>query len=217
MYNYLVKRMYEKYETIIDQSDNIHFVSHGRVKGTLYRKEQVLNIFLLASPNVVWNHNGLALFVVAKKYAVLNNSKMRNTEATWLIGCCGAEWQYTLNNPMYLESGLFFGHLPVSCVSSVEKRKDYVKFNLFDMEIEWRENKQLGNLNYLNPALVYPVKCGGKKVKNAKAYLRQRHSWEYGPGYRTCGSYETRKFIDTKANKTNHTEYSTIRYHIIHK
>ena len=48
MYNYLVERMYQEYETVTDQN-NIHFVSNGKVVGTLYRKEQVLNIFLSAS------------------------------------------------------------------------------------------------------------------------------------------------------------------------
>ena len=43
MYNYLVERMYQEYETVTDQN-NIHFVSNGKVVGTLYRKEQVLNI-----------------------------------------------------------------------------------------------------------------------------------------------------------------------------
>ena len=103
-------------------------------------------------------------------------------------------------------------------MSRVNKGNGCVKFKLFDMEIEYRKNKQpCCNGNYLNPALVYPVKSGGKEVNNAKAYLRKKHDWEYGPGYRTAGSYETREFIDTKANKTNHTELSEIRYNIIRK
>ena len=218
MYNYLVERMYQEYETVTDQN-NIHFVSNGKVVGTLYSKEQVLNIFLSASPNVVWNHYGLALFVIAKKYAVLNDSKMRKTEAAWLIGCCGATVQYTLNNPMYLEVGLPFYDLQVSGMSCVNKENGCFKFKLFDMEIKYRESKQTdsGAIFNLNPALVYPVKRGGKKVKNAKAYLRKIYDWNYGPGYQTAGSYETRKFIDTKANKTNHTELSKIRYNIIRK
>ncbi|MBD8923151.1 hypothetical protein EGR52_06975 [bacterium] len=217
MYNYLVERMYQEYETVTDQN-NIHFVRNGKVVGTLYRKEQVLNIFLSASRNVVWNYNKLALFVVAKKYAVLNNSKMRNTEAAWLIGSCGAEKQYTLKNPMYLDSGLYFRDWQVSCMARVNKGNGCVKFKLFDMEIEYRKNKQpCCNGNYLNPALVYPVKSGGKKVKNAKAYLRKSYDWAYGIGYQNVGSRATREFIDTKANKTNHTELSEIRYNIIRK
>lgn len=213
MYNYLVERMYKEYKVVTDEN-NIHFVSNGKIVGTLYRKEQVLNIFLSASSDVVWNHHGIALFVVAKKYTVLNNAKARNTEAAWLIGCCGAERQRTLNNPMYLETGLFFGDMNVSGMSRVYKGNGCVKFNLFDMEVEWKEKEQpYSHISYLNPALVYPVKCGEKKVKNAKAYLRKKHDWEYGPGYRTAGSYETREFIDTLANKTNHTEWSKISYH----
>ena len=217
MYNYLVERMYQEYETVTDQN-NIHFVSNGKVVGTLYRKEQVLNIFLSASAGGVWNHYGLALFVVAKKYAVLNNSKVRNTEAAWLIGCCGTQLQYTLNNPMYLDRGLPFGNLRVSGMARVNNRNGCIKFKLFDMEIEYRKSKQpYSHITNLNPALVYPVKRGGKKVKNAKAYLRKIYDWEYGLGYQTSGSYETRVFIDTKANKTNHTELSKIRYNIIRK
>ena len=49
MYNYLVERMYQEYETVTDQN-NIHFVSNGKVVGTLYRKEQVLNIFSFLQP-----------------------------------------------------------------------------------------------------------------------------------------------------------------------
>lgn len=45
MYNYLVERMYKEYKVVTDEN-NIHFVSNGKIVGTLYRKEQVLNIFL---------------------------------------------------------------------------------------------------------------------------------------------------------------------------
>ena len=87
---------------------------------------------------------------------------------------------------MYLDRGLYFRDWQVSCMSRVNKGNGCVKFKLFDMEIEYRKNKQpCCNGNYLNPALVYPVKSGGKE--------------------------------DTKANKTNHTELSEIRYNIIRK
>lgn len=103
-------------------------------------------------------------------------------------------------------------------MSRVNKGNGCVKFKLFDMEIEYRENKQpCCNKNHLNPTLFYPVKSGGKKVKNAKAYLRKSYDWEYGIGYQNVGSRATREFIDTKANKTNHTELSEIRYNIIRK
>lgn len=218
MYNYLIKRMYQEYETVTDQN-NIHFVRNGKVVGTLYRKEQVLNIFLSASPYAVLNHHRLALFVIAKKYAVLNNSKIRKTEAAWLIGCCGAIWQYTLNNPMYLECGISFRDFQVSGMARVSLGFCYVKFKLFDMEIKYRQSEtpDSGNISNLNPALFYPVKRGGKKVKNANEYLRKEYDWEYGPGYRTSGSYATRYFIDNKANKTNYTKLSEISYKIISK
>lgn len=210
MYNYLVERMYQEYETVTNQNI-INFVSNGKVVGILYRKEQVLNIFLSASPSVVWNLNGLALFVVAKKYAVLNNSKMRKTEAAWLIGCWGAGLQYTLSDPMYLKSELylFFSDLQPSGMARVNKENGCVKFKLFDMEIEYRKSDER-YIAKLNPALVYPVKRGGKKVKNAKSYFGKIYDWEYRYD-------DIREFIDTKANKTNHTELSKIRYNIIRK
>lgn len=204
MYNYLVERMYQEYETVTNQNI-INFVSNGKVVGILYRKEQVLNIFLSASHSVVWNLNGLALFVVAKKYAVLNNSKMRKTEAAWLIGCWGAGLQYTLSDPMYLKSELylFFSDLQPSGMARVNKENGCVKFKLFDMEIEYRKSDER-YIAKLNPALVYPVKRGGKKVKNAKSYFGKIYDWEYRYD-------DIREFIDTKANKTNHTKFSEIR------
>lgn len=212
MYNYLVKRMYQEYQTV-DDGNITHFLSDGSIVGTLYRKEQVLNIFLSTSRDVVWNHHRLALFVVAKKYTVLNNAKARNTEAAWLIGCCGAQWEKTLVNPMYLDSGEFFGDKSVTGIAEVHKSHNGVKFRLLDLEVEWQETEQPhSHIDYLNPALIYSVKHGGRKVKNAKEYLRKRHDWEYEAGYHTAGSFETRKFIDTRANRTNHTEWSKIRY-----
>lgn len=210
MYNYLVERMYQEYETVTNQNI-INFVSNGKVVGILYRKEQVLNIFFSASPSVVCNLNGLALFVVAKKYAVLNNSKMRKTEAAWLIGCWGAGLQYTLSDPMYLKSELylFFSDLQPSGMARVNKGNGCVKFKLFDMEIEYRKSDER-YIAKLNPALVYPVKRGGKKVKNAKSYFGKIYDWEYRYD-------DIREFIDTKANKTNHTKFSKIRYNIIRK
>ena len=206
MYNYLVKRMYQEYQAV-DYGNITHFLSDGSIVGTLYRKEQVLNIFLSASRDVVWNHHRLALFVVAKKYTVLNNAKARNTEAAWLIGCCGAQWEKTLVNPMYLDSGEFFGDKSVTGIAEVHKSHNGVKFRLLDLEVEWQETEQpYSHIGYLNPALIYSVKHGGRKVKNAKEYLRKRY------GYRTAGSFEIRKFIDTQANRTNHTEWSKIKY-----
>ena len=204
--------MYQEYQAV-DDGNITHFLSDGSIVGTLYRKEQVLNIFLSASRDVVWNHHRLALFVVAKKYIVLNNAKARNTEAAWLIGCCGAQWEKTLVNPMYLDSGEFFGDKSVTGIAEVHKSHNGVKFRLLDLEVEWQETEQLySHIDCLNPALIYSVKHGGRKVKNAKEYLRKRYDWEYGNGFHTAGSFETREFIDRKANKTNHTEWSKIRY-----
>ena len=52
MFNYVLKRMYEEYS--VDRSnDSIDFLKNGKVVATLYPKEQVINIFLSASPDVV--------------------------------------------------------------------------------------------------------------------------------------------------------------------
>ena len=76
---------------------------------------------------------------------------------------------------MYLDRGLYFRDWQVSCMSRVNKGNGCVKFKLFDMEIEYRKNKQpCCNGNYLNPALVYPVKSGGKEVKKCKGISSQK-------------------------------------------
>ena len=99
MFNYVLKRMYEEY-SVSRSNDSIDFLENGKIVATLYPKEQVINIFLSASSDVVWNHHNLAIFVIAKKYAVLNNGRIRKTEATWLIGCRGATWECNLKVPM---------------------------------------------------------------------------------------------------------------------
>lgn len=212
MYNYLVKEMFRNYEAVTD--DNItNFLSDGCLVGTLYRKEKVLNIFLAAKESVIFNHHGLAIFVVAKNYKVLNNSRVSTTEAAWLIGCCGAEWEKTLVDPMYLGNGIFFGNMKVSPITRVYPVKNYVTFKLFNFDIKWYRKKQpYSHIYNLDPALIYPVKPSRKKVKNARAFLRKEHDWEYNAGYGTAGSPETRYFIDNIANKRNHTDFSIIEY-----
>lgn len=218
MFNYVLKRLYEEYSAN-PSDDCIDFLENGKLVATLFPKEQVVNIFLSASPDVIWNHNDLAIFVIAKKYAVLNNGRVCKTEAAWLIGCCGAEWEYNLKVPMYLESSRFFGDEKVSAISSCDRGENgNICFDLLGLKIEWKETKQpYSHIHHLNPALIYPIKHGGKKVRNAKAYLRKRYAWEYGNGFYTRGSLETREFIDTKANKVNHTEWSEISYHRAYK
>lgn len=218
MFNYVLGRLYEKY-SVNRFDDSVNFLKNGKVVATLYPKEQVLNIFLSASPYVVWNHNNLAIFVIAKKYAVLNNGRVRKTEAAWLIGCCGATWQRNLEVPLYLGMGKSFEPEDVSGISRCYKAKNgNICFDLFDLEIEWKETEQpYSHIWHLNPALIYPVKFGGKKVHNSKAYLRKHYVWEYGAGFNCAGSSETREFIDTQANKVNHTEWSHISYHRVRK
>ena len=76
MFNYVLNRLYKEYA--VNQCSNgiIDFLKDGKIVATLYKKEQVINIFLSASREVVWNHNNLAIFVIAKKYNVLNNSRL---------------------------------------------------------------------------------------------------------------------------------------------
>ena len=52
MYNYLKKRLYEKYKTVTGVNSNItnFYDDDGYLVATLYRKEQVLNIFLSCLP-----------------------------------------------------------------------------------------------------------------------------------------------------------------------
>lgn len=116
---------------------------------------------------------------------------------------------------MYLGYGKSFETENVSGISRCYRGKnENIRFNLFELKIEWKETEQpYSHIKYLNPALVYPVKHGGKKVHNAKAYLRKRYDWQYGAGFNTAGSKQTREFIDTQANKVNHTEWSHISYH----
>ena len=218
MYNYLLTRMCQEYQPVTD-GNITQFLSSGNIVGTLDRKEQVLNIFLSAPKSVVWNHYELAVFVVAKKYTVLTNAKARNTEAAWLIGCCGTAWKKTLVNSMYLDNSTYLRGKSVIGISRIYKGHDGVYFRLFDLEVEWKESEQpYTHISNLNPALIYPVKQSGKTVKNAKGCLRKKYSWEYEGGYQTAGSFETREFIDTQANKTNHTNFSRVRYSkVIHK
>lgn len=219
MFNYVLNRLYKEYA--VNQCSNgiIDFLKDGKIVATLYKKEQVINIFLSASREVVWNHNNLAIFVIAKKYNVLNNSRCRKAEAVWLIGCCGANWERNLKNSMYLESGKTFKTNDISPISRCcAGENNSVCFRLFDFEIKWKETKQpYSHIKCLNPALVYPIKGGGKKIHNAKAYLRKQYTWEYEAGFNTAGSKQTREFIDTKANTTNHTEWSKISYHRVYK
>ena len=213
MFNYVLARLYKEY-SVNSGEGRVKFLKKGKVVATLYPQEQVLNIFLSASSDVIWNHHELAIFVIAKKYAVLNNGQIRKTEAAWLIGCCGATWEHNLEVPMYLGTGKLFEPKNVSALSRCYRAKNKnICFKLFDLEIEWEETEQpYSHICYLNPALVYPVKHGGKKVPNPKAYLRKHYSWEYDVGFNTVGSSETREFIDTLANKVNHTEWSKLSY-----
>ena len=219
MFNYVLKRMYEEYPVTCKDGDGIIFWDNGKIVAILYPKEQVINVFLSASPDVIWNHKNLAIFVIAKKYAVLNNGKMRKTEAAWLIGCCGAGWDYNLDVPMYLKFCNPFEEDNVTGISTCNKGKNgTVRFKLFDIQVEWKETEQpYSHIRNLNPALIYPVKLGGKKVHRAKGYLRKQYNWEYNEGFKTSGSKQTREFIDTQANKVNHTEWSHIRYHRVCK
>lgn len=169
MFNYVLKRMYEEY-SVSRSNDSINFLKNEKVVATLYPKEQVINIFLSASPDVVWNHHNLAIFVIAKRYAVLNNGWIRKTEAAWLIGCCGAECEHNLEVPMYIGSGKPFATDNVSAISRCYRGKNKnIRFNLFELEIEWKETEQpYSHIDYLNPALIYPIKYKCQYTKEQK-------------------------------------------------
>lgn len=213
MYNYLVERMYAEYTTK-SNDEVVKFMKGDAIVGVLYKKQQVLNIYLSASQDVIWNFSGLAIFVVAKNYVVINNAKAKKTEAAWVIGCLTSTTPKNLNNQMYLEYDEFWKGGKVAGVTEIYSSYKGVKFTLFDVEIQWQEKEQpkYNHISDLNPALIYPIKTGGKKIKVAKSYLRKKCNWEYESGYDAAGSYETREFIKL-SNKVNHTKFSTIKYH----
>ncbi len=234
MYNYLKKRLYEKYKTVTGINSDItnFYDDDGYLVATLYRKEQVLNIFLSCSEDVIWNHHNLAIFVVARKYSVVDKGKERITEAAWLIGALGATWQYTLSIPYYLCHGCTFLSEDDSLVlygkslssqkgwwkdeiletstakgiSCIYKTNKGYRFKLFDLKIEWQgEDKQLDHeLFHLNPALIYPLAPGGKKIKNLRGYLMHMERVHHE-------SFSKLECIDI--NKTNHLDFSKISYH----
>lgn len=213
MYNYLLKRMFADY-TARSNGNNIDFFDGNSIVGTWFKKEEVLNIFLAASRKVVWNHIGLATFVVTKKYTVLDRGKARKAEAAWIIGNCGASYFKTLADSLYIDSQHAFNEARAKGISIIEGIGNRLKFTLFGFKVEWldSEMERFGNVFYLNPAIIYPIRRRGHKLRNATEYLRNEFDWNYNAGYYTAGSFETRFFIDHIARKTNHLELSSIKY-----
>lgn len=213
MYNYLLKRMFADY-TARSNGNNIDFFDGNSIVGTWFKKEEVLNIFLAASRKVVWNHIGLATFVVTKKYTVLDKGKARKAEAAWIIGNCGASYFKTLADSLYIDSQHAFNEARAKGISIIEGIGNRLKFTLFGFKVEWldSEMERFGNVFYLNPAIIYPIRRRGHKLRNATEYLRNEFDWNYNAGYYTAGSFETRFFIDHIARKTNHLELSSIKY-----
>ena len=213
MYNYLLKRMFADY-TARSNGNNIDFFDGNSIVGTWFKKEEVLNIFLVASSKVVWNHIGLATFVVTKKYTVLDRGKARKAEAAWIIGNCGASYFKTLADSLYIDSQHAFNEARAKGISIIEGIGNRLKFTLFGFKVEWldSEMERFGNVFYLNPAIIYPIRRRGHKLRNATEYLRNEFDWNYNAGYYTAGSFETRFFIDHIARKTNHLDLSSIKY-----
>ena len=213
MYNYLLKRMFADY-TARSNGNNIDFFDGNSIVGTWFKKEEVLNIFLAASRKVVWNHIGLATFVVTKKYTVLDRGKARKAEAAWIIGNCGASYFKTLADSLYIDSQHAFNEARAKGISIIEGIGNRLKFTLFGFKVEWldSEMERFGNVFYLNPAIIYPIRRRGHKLRNATEYLRNEFDWNYNAGYYTAGSFETRFFIDHIARKTNHLDLSSIKY-----
>ena len=213
MYNYLLKRMFADY-TARSNGNNIDFFDGNSIVGTWFKKEEVLNIFLAASRKVVWNHIGLATFVVTKKYTVLDRGKARKAEAAWIIGNCGASYFKTLADSLYIDSQHAFNEARAKGISIIEGIGNRLKFTLFGFKVEWldSEMERFGNVFYLNPDIIYPIRRRGHKLRNATEYLRNEFDWNYNAGYYTAGSFETRFFIDHIARKTNHLDLSSIKY-----
>ena len=159
MYNYLLKRMFADY-TARSNGNNIDFFDGNSIVGTWFKKEEVLNIFLAASRKVVWNHIGLATFVVTKKYTVLDRGKARKAEAAWIIGNCGASYFKTLADSLYIDSQHAFNEARAKGISIIEGIGNRLKFTLFGFKVEWldSEMERFGNVFYLNPAIIYPIR-----------------------------------------------------------
>ena len=225
MFNYVMEKLYEKYETKRCDDNTIDFIERGKIVATLYPKEAVINIFLKASSKVIFNHYNLAILVIAKKYPVLTNGKRRITEAAWVIGCCGATREYNFGYfdidfelPMYLGTGKGFKPEEVLAISNCYiGDKGNIWFQLFDMRVEWKEAKQPypnpKPFLFLNPALIYPVKKGGKKIPNANKALRRVYYAVFGSGNYTRTILEIEEAIDKLANKVNHADFSQISYY----
>ncbi len=213
MYNYLLKRMFADY-TARSNGNNIDFFDGYSIVGTWFKKEEVLNIFLVASSKVVWNHIGLATFVVTKKYSVLDKGKARKAEAAWIIGNCGASYFKTLADSLYIDSQHAFDDVRAKGISIIKGIGNRLTFTLFGIKVEWLDSEMecFGNVFYLNPAIIYPIRHRGHKLRNATEYLRKEFDWNYNAGYYTAGSFETRLFIDYIARKTNHLDLSSIKY-----
>lgn len=219
MYNEVTTKLFQNFKARRN-GGVINFINHNdKIVATLYSNEQVVNIFLSASRDVVWNHHNMAIFVLAKNYTVMTNTHCRKAEAAWLIGMCGATWEHNLkNHNMFLECGNHIGSM--SKIESLGNcnptdKENVVRFRLFDYEVTYSINEQenYSHIQHLNPALIYPVKHGGKKgSKESVTYLRREYYWEYNEGFETAGSYQTREFIKSIAPKQNHTEFSKISY-----
>ncbi|MBE5822277.1 MAG: hypothetical protein E7311_06825 [Clostridiales bacterium] len=224
MYNKILKRLYQEYKTKEMFNGKINFLNdNNKVVASLYPSTQLLNIFLSASKDVVWNHNGYAIFVIAKHWQMKTNGYLHNVEAAWLIGMCGSTLGKNLvNNRMFLESadwlrsegGSLIGYAPLAKINPTGTKR-VVKFNIFDYEITYSfAPEEEWYIYNLNPALIYPIKTRGKKDKKSEGvrYLRKRYKWEYNEGYDTAGSYQTREFIEKIAPRDNHGQLSQIDY-----
>ena len=216
MYNAVKEKLFKNFEARKDALGRIEFLKNGGIVAILFPKQEVINVFLSASPEIVWNHNGFAIFVLARKYTVMTNSRCKKVEAAWLIGMCGAEWAKNLCHPFFLESDHYMGSASISPLGSIQgtSKRNVVTFKIFDYDVTYTTIGRLLPIDYINPALMYPVKLGrkSKKGKEVYAYLRNENAWHYTTGYNAGSSAEIRRFIDEEAKKTNHTEFSKISY-----
>lgn len=223
MYNVVKEKLFKNFEARRSEDGTIEFLENGGIVAIFFPKQEVINVFLSASPEVVWNHNGFVIFVLARKYTVMTNSRCKKVEAAWLIGMCGAAWAKNLCHPFFLESDHYMGYVSASTISPLgsiqgTSKRNVVTFKIFDYDVTYTTIGRLLPIDYINPALMYPVKLGRKSSKKGKevhAYLRNKNAWHYTDGYYTSGSAEIRKFIAEEAKKTNHTEFSKISYTVV--
>ncbi len=213
MYNSIVNKLFKQYIPKKEGNAISFFNNKEEAIAILYTDTEVLNIFLHADKDVVWNHWGYAILAIAKKYNIKHNGKFQKAEAVWLKGMCGVTRTLNLQVPAHLG---YYYYMPsiYNAIGSISTTgvKNRVKINLFDYEIEYTQAYDKLHLN-TSPAIVYSLKSGKRNTDmnvKLRKYLRHKYNRHYNSGYNTQDSADIRNFIDNILPHKNYTELSTI-------